>query len=58
VAGYSGHNGCRKLSELDLLPEVIFASNNRMAQVANNALKAVGLKIHDDAILNNKVKLI
>ena len=44
----SGYNGCRKLLERDRLPEVIFASNDRIAQGAYNAIKEAGLKIPDD----------
>ena len=34
--------------ERDRLPEVIFASNDRLAQGAYNAIKEAGLKIPDD----------
>jgi LacI family transcriptional regulator len=44
----SGYNGCRKLLKRDRLPEVIFASNDRIAQGAYNAIKEAGLKIPDD----------
>ena len=44
----SGYNGCRKLLERDRLPEVIFASNDRIAQGAYKAIKEAGLKIPYD----------
>jgi LacI family transcriptional regulator len=44
----SGYNGCRKLLKRDRLPEVIFASNDRIAQGAYIAIKEAGLKIPDD----------
>jgi LacI family transcriptional regulator len=44
----SGYNGCRKLLERDRLPDVIFASNDRIAQGAYKAIKEAGLKIPDD----------
>ena len=44
----SGYNGCRKLLKRERLPEVIFASNDRIAQGAYNAIKEAGLKIPDD----------
>jgi LacI family transcriptional regulator len=44
----SGYNGFRKLLKQDRLPEVIFASNDRIAQGAYIAIKEAGLKIPDD----------
>ena len=44
----SGYNGCRKLLTRGRLPEVIFASNDRIAQGAYTAIKEAGLKIPDD----------
>jgi LacI family transcriptional regulator len=44
----SGYNGCRKLLERDTRPEVIFASNDRIAQGAYIAIKEAGLKIPED----------
>jgi LacI family transcriptional regulator len=44
----SGYNGCRKLLECGRLPEVIFASNDRLAHGAYIAIKEAGLKIPDD----------
>ena len=44
----SGYNGCRKLLEQDRLPDVIFASNDRIAHGAYNAIKEAGLRIPDD----------
>ncbi|HLP16910.1 MAG TPA: LacI family DNA-binding transcriptional regulator [Bacteroidota bacterium] len=41
----SGYHGCRKLLEQDPLPELIFASNDRIAQGAYEAIKRAGLKI-------------
>jgi LacI family transcriptional regulator len=44
----SGYDGCRKILEGGRLPEVIFASNDRVAQGAYIALKKAGLKIPED----------
>ncbi len=44
----SGYNGCRKLLLRDKLPEVIFASNDRIAHGAYIAIKEAGLKIPED----------
>jgi LacI family transcriptional regulator len=45
---FSGYEGCKKLLNQDRLPEVIFASNDRIAQGAYKAIKEAGLKIPDD----------
>jgi len=44
----SGYLGCQKLLRRDRLPDVIFASNDRIAQGAYGAIKEAGLKIPDD----------
>ena len=44
----SGYHGCRKLLERGKLPEVIFASNDRIAHGAYVAIKEAGLIIPDD----------
>jgi LacI family transcriptional regulator len=44
----SGYNGCRKLLECNHLPDVIFASNDRMAHGVYLAIKEAGLKIPED----------
>jgi Transcriptional regulators len=44
----SGYDGCKKMIEQGRLPEVIFASNDRIAQGAYKAIKEAGLKIPDD----------
>ena len=44
----SGYGGCRKLLEQGRRPEVIFASNDRIAQGAYQAIAEAGLKIPAD----------
>jgi len=44
----SGYNGCRKLLEREKLPEVIFATNDRIAHGAYIAIKEAGLRIPED----------
>jgi LacI family transcriptional regulator len=44
----SGYDGCRKLLTCGRLPEVIFASNDRIAQGAYLAIQEAGLKIPED----------